>query len=159
MQRYVPPFLVLTPALAHLRKLRADGVGEADMRHQPFAEEGGNAAAGTVEELVGDDEIERAMFFFERPDGAQRNDAIDSERFHAVDIRPEIQLRRRDAMPAAVASEEGHVLAGQRAQDIIVRGIAEGSLYQDFLRRFKSGHGVEAAAADDSDFRFQFGIS
>ena len=29
----------------------------------------------------------------------------------------------------------------------------------DFLLRLESGHGVEAAAADDSDFRFQLALS
>jgi hypothetical protein len=55
--------------------------------------------------------------------------------------------------------EESHVFAGQRAQNIIVRGIAEWRLYENFLRRFKSGHGVQPATADDADFRFQFTLS
>jgi hypothetical protein len=41
-------------------QLRADGIGEADVRHQAFAEKSGDAAAGAVEELIGDHEIERA---------------------------------------------------------------------------------------------------
>src|ERR1017187_3196245 len=58
-------------------------------------------------------------------------------------------------MAASVAREEGDMLAGEGAQDVIVRGVAEGSLDDHLLRCFKSGHGVEPAAADDSDFCFQ----
>jgi len=36
------------------------------MGHQSVAEEGGYAAARAVEELVGDDEIERPVLLFER---------------------------------------------------------------------------------------------
>ena len=91
------------------------------MRDQAFAEEGRDAAARAVEELVGDDEIERAMLFLERADGAEGDDALHAERFHAVDIGAEVQFRRRDAVTAPVAREKRHLLAGERAEDIVVR--------------------------------------
>src|SRR5271165_354692 len=59
-------------------------------------------------------------------------------------------------MAAAMAREEGDALAGECAHYVVVRGLAKGSLDDDLLRRFKSRHGVEAATADNSDFRFQF---
>src|SRR5208337_978631 len=36
--------------LQELGELRADGIGEADVGHQAFAEEGGDAAAGAIDE-------------------------------------------------------------------------------------------------------------
>ncbi len=128
MQRYVPPFWPLTPAVGagfgdDVGKLRADGIGEADVGDQAFAEEGGDAAAGAVEELVGDDEIERAVLFLERADGAEGEDALDAERFHAVDIGAEVQFGGRDAMAASVAREEGDVAAGEFADDVSYRKV------------------------------------
>ena len=49
--------------------------------------------------------------------------------------------------------------ARQLAHHVVVRRRAEGRLDHDFFLRFKSGHGVEPAAADDSDFRFQLVLS
>ncbi len=156
----MPPCLTLTPAArqaspTHAGQLRADRVGEADVGHQAFAEEGGDAAAGAVEELVGDDEIERAVLFLERADGAEGDDALHAQRLHAVDVGAEVQLRGRDAVAAAVAREEGDLASGERAEDVVVRRAAEGRLDVGFFLGFEAGHGVESAAADDSDFRFQ----
>ncbi len=160
----MPPCFTLTPAARQAvvhdaGQLRADGIGEADVRDQAFAEERGDAAAGAVEELIGNDEIERPVLFLERADRAERDDALDAERLHAVDVGAEVQLRRRDAMAAAVAREEGDLSPGQRAEDVVVRRRAEGRVDDDFFLRFKAGHGVQPAAADDSDFRFQFVLS
>jgi hypothetical protein len=56
----------------HFGKLRANRIGEADMRHQAFAEKRGDAAARAIEKLIGDHELQRRVFFLERSDGAQR---------------------------------------------------------------------------------------
>ena len=76
MQRYVPPLLRVDAGRAagvcdNCGQLRADGIGEADVRHQAFAEERRDAAARAIEELIGDDEIERPVFLLQRSDGAQ----------------------------------------------------------------------------------------
>ena len=101
-------------------ELGADGVGEADVGDEALAEEGRDAAAGAVEELIGEDEVLRAVLFFERTDGAERDDALDAERFHAVDVGPKVELRGRDAMSAAVTGEEGDAASGEVAEDVIV---------------------------------------
>ncbi len=132
-------------------ELRADGIGETDMGDQAFAEEGGDAAAGAIDELIGDDEIERAMFFLERADGAEGEDAFDAERLQAPDIGAKIQLRRRDAMAAAVAGEEGDFPARERADDVGIRRRAPGCFDGDFALPFEAGHGIKPAASDDSD--------
>ena len=104
---------------------RADRIGEADVGHQAFAEEGGDAAARAVEELIGDDEIERPVLLLERSHRAERDDALHAQRLHAVDVGPEIQLRGREAMPAAVPRQERHLPARQLAHHVIVRRPAE----------------------------------
>ena len=55
-------------------------------------------------------------------------------------------------MAAAVAREECHAAPFEVADYEGVGGIAEGRLHANFAGRFEAGHGVEAAAADDSDF-------
>ena len=72
----MPPLLAVTPAVAqasldHVGQLRADGIGEADVRHQSFAEERGDAAARAIHELIGDHEIQRLVLFLQRADRAQ----------------------------------------------------------------------------------------
>ena len=81
------------------------------MRDQAFAEEGGDAAARAIEELIGDDEVERPVFFLERADRAERDDALDAQRLHAVDVGAEVEFAGRNAMAASVAREKGHPLA------------------------------------------------
>ena len=159
MQRYVPPRFALTPAASHAQlttsdNSRTNGIGEADVRHQAFAEKRRDAPAGAVEELIGNDEIERTMLFLERADRAQRDDALHAERFHAVDVGAKVELRGRRAMAASVPRQERDLFPGERAHHIVVRRRAPGRVDHLLLLGFEAGHGIEAAASDDSDFRF-----
>ena len=86
----------------YIRQLRADRFGETHVNHQAIAEECGNPSARAIEELIGDHEFERPMLFFERAHGTERYDALHAQRFHAVNVGAEIQIGRRDAVPAAV---------------------------------------------------------
>jgi len=61
---------------------------------------------GAVNELVGDDEVRRLVFFLEGADGGDRDDALDAELLHAVDVGAEVELRRQDAVAATVAREK-----------------------------------------------------
>ena len=114
---------------------RADRIGEADVRHQAFAEKGGRAAARAVEKLVGDHEIERPVLLLERADRAERNDPLHAQLFDAVDVGAEVHLRRRDAMPAAVPGQKCHLFARQLAHDVIVRRRAPGRVEDSLLLR------------------------
>ena len=72
------------------------------MRDQTIAEEGVDAVASTIEELIGDDEIERLVLFLERSDGRNGNDAVNPQLLKAVDISAEVQLTRQKAVTASV---------------------------------------------------------
>src|SRR5579875_1166217 len=50
-----------------VEKLRADRIGKADMRNNAVGEERRNAAACPIKKLIGNDEVQRAMFFFKGP--------------------------------------------------------------------------------------------
>src|ERR1039458_2708309 len=82
------------------------------------------------------------VFFLERTDRAERDDAFHTQRFHAVNVRPEIQLRRRKAVAAAVARQKRDLPPRQRPQNVVVRRAAEGRLGIDLLDGFKAWHGV-----------------
>ncbi len=132
-----------------LGKLRADRIGEADVRHQSFAEKSGDAAARAVEKLVRNYEFERRVFFLEGADGAQRNNPLDAERFEAVDVGAEIQLRRGDAMAAAMARKKRDLFPGQLSDDIVVRRPAPRRVDGQLLLYFKARHRIQSAAADN----------
>ncbi len=104
----------------------ADGVAERDVADDAFAEEGGGAGEGTVDELVGDDEVGGLVLFLQAADGADREDARDAEGLHRVDVGLEVQLRGKDAVALAVAGEEGDLAAFERAQGEDLAGCAEG---------------------------------
>ena len=53
-----------------------------------------------VDELIGNHKIRRLVLFLERADGRNRQNPLDSQFFHGIDIGPEVQLRGQDAMPA-----------------------------------------------------------
>ena len=75
----------VTPFAAHW-------VGKRDVRDQTIAEEGIDAVAGAIEELVGDHKIERLVLFLERSHGRDRNDSLDTQLLEAVDVGAEVQF-------------------------------------------------------------------
>src|ERR1017187_6295983 len=126
---------------------------EADMRHQSIAEERRRAAPRAIEELIGDDELERAVLLLERTHGAQRNDALYAQHPEAPDVGAEVQLRRRGAMTSPVPREKRDLLARERAHHVRVRWVAPRRPDQVFFLRFKARHRVQPAAANYSDLR------
>ncbi len=106
---------------------------------------------GAVEELVGDDEIERPVFFLERSHRAERHDALDAQHFEAVNVGPEVELRGHDAVSPGVAGQEGNAPPGERSHHVGVRGRAQGVSQRDLALPFESRHRVQAAAPDHPD--------
>ena len=104
------------------------------MRDDAVAEKRGNAQAGPVEELVGDEEFERAQRFLQGAHGADRDDALDAQHLHGVDIGAIVDFSGQQAMAAAVAREEGDAAAFERAENEGVGGIAERRMQADFAR-------------------------
>ena len=98
---------------------------EADVRDQPAAEERRDAAARAIEELIGNDEVERLVLLLQAADRARREDVLDAERLEAEDVGAEVQLRRHQPMPDAVPREKGDALAAQRADDVRRGRLAE----------------------------------
>ena len=79
--------------------------------HQPSAEEAFLARERAVDELIGDDEGARRQFLLERPTSRKRDDLGDAGALQAIDVGAEVKLAGRDAVAAAVARQEHHLLA------------------------------------------------
>ena len=124
---------------------------EAHMRDEPAPEERADAALGTVEELIGNDDVERLHLGAEAADRAGRQDRADAEHLHPEDVRAEVQLGRRDAVAGAVPREECHLAPAQRADEVGPRGIPERRCQRDFFSLRQIGHVVQAAPTNDPD--------
>ncbi len=61
--------------------LRASGSIESDVSDEAAAEKCGDAILGTIDELVGNEKFAGFEFFFQGTDGADRDEAIDADKF------------------------------------------------------------------------------
>jgi hypothetical protein len=136
---------------------RADRLGERDVGHQAVAEEGVDAVAGAVEELVGDDDVGRLVVDLQRADGGDRDQLLDSQRLEAVDVGAVVELGRRQPVAASVARQEGDRAPVQLADDVGVRRLAERRRDPPLLAHHQPLHLVEAAAADHTDTNIAHG--
>ena len=124
-----------------LRKLGADWVGEGDVGNDAVAEEGVDAMASSIEELVGDYEVEWLVLFLERADRGDGDDAVDAELLESVDIGAEVEFGGQEAVARAVTREEGDLAAFEGTEYVGIGGIAERSLLADFVDVGEPGHG------------------
>jgi hypothetical protein len=134
-------------------QLRADGISEGNVRDQAAAEKGIDAMSRAVEKLIRNDEIERLVPFLERSHGGDGNDALHSKLLEAMDIGTEVQFARENAVAASMTREKCNFAAFEHATNVGIRWRPEWGSYANFFRLRQSGHGIEPAAADNSEFR------
>jgi hypothetical protein len=72
------------------REISANGIAKRNMRNNSIAEKRVDAMPRAVEELIGDDELQRLMLFLERSDSGNGYDALHAELFEAMNIGAEI---------------------------------------------------------------------
>src|SRR6267378_8146908 len=132
-------------------QLRANGFRETDVRGHAIPEKSGHAVPGAIVELVGNQEIERFQILLKRTDGADRDDSLDAELFHSVNVGAIIYFCRQKTVPARVACKKRDALPFQLADNERVGRVAERSFYPHLARVFEARHGVEAAAANNAD--------
>ena len=108
-----------------------------------------------IDELVGDNEIGWLVLFLQGANCRDGENALHSEFLEGVDIGPEVQLRREDAVTATVAREERNPVSFQFAENEWVRWIPKGRFDAFFVDVGKSGHRVKPAAADNPDLRLR----
>ena len=156
MQRYTPFFLTLTPAAAQASTATSANSGQIgsakpDVRHNAFAEESRNPAACAIDELIGNYEVQGLVLLLQRADRAERDNPFDSQHLHAINIGPKVELRWRDAMPAAMPRQERDTAARQLAHYKLLRRAAEGRVHRNLFLCLKSWHGVQPAPSDNAD--------
>src|SRR3981189_760778 len=98
-------------------ELCTHGFRKTYVRGHAIAEKSGYAMAGAIVELVRNQEIERFQIFLKRTDGADRDDSLDAELFHGVDVGAIIYFRRQKSVPARVACQKRNTLPFQLADD------------------------------------------
>src|SRR5579864_7572789 len=86
----------------HPRKLPANWIGEGDVSNHSVAKESVHTMAGAIEKLVWNHEIQRLVLFFERTNGRNGDDALDTELFEAMNIGAEVQLARKNSVSTPV---------------------------------------------------------
>src|SRR5271167_2529111 len=135
------------------RELRAGRLVKGDVSDDAVAKESRLAALGAIDKLIHDQEFPRAQILLKRADSADGNDTLHAEKFHGVDVGPEIQLAGSETMAAAVTREKYHPLAFDSANNKCIGRLAERGLDADFARVREAAHEIEATAADNADFR------
>src|SRR5262249_58558305 len=106
-------------------KKPAPGAGYAEVDDEAVQEERRHPPLREIDELIGDDQIEWPDVVLHAANGGDRDDPLHAERFQAPDVRAEVQLGRRQAMPATVPRQEDDRAAVEGAGAEIVRRIAE----------------------------------
>src|SRR5674476_484718 len=84
---------------------------------------------GPVEELVREDDVPWADLFAERPDGVDRDQALDSQLLEAEYVSTVVDLGREEPMALAVTGQKGHTAAFERPDDIGAGRVADCLLY------------------------------
>src|SRR6266571_2226323 len=137
------------------RQLRTYRIGEGNVRYYAITEKSIHAMTRAIHKLVRDYELKRPVFFFERANGGNGKNALNSELLEAVNVRAEVQLAGQNAVSAPVPGQKGDFLSFERAENVSVRRRAERSLLLHFVYVGQAGHGIQPAAADDSNFSFR----
>ena len=97
-----------------LLTIRLSEVDVGDMGQITF-EEGVRARPGVVDDLAGDREPGGPEFSGDPPNGRHRQQARDTGMLEGPQVRPVVDLVRRDRVTVAVAREKHHLTSEQHA--------------------------------------------
>src|SRR4051812_38554882 len=120
--------------------MSANGMREGDVRRQTLTEERGDAALRPIEELVGQQQVERRVLGLEAPNGARRENPFGAEQLEAEDVGAKVQFRREDAVPDAMPREKRHPLALQNAGHVRPGWVAEWRRHAHLLALLEVRH-------------------
>src|SRR5581483_8495895 len=136
------------------RDLRARRLVERHVRDEAPAEKRGRAQLRAVHELIHNQKLAGPKFLFKRAHGADRNDALAAQQLQRVNVRPEVDLTRKNSMSAPMASKKRDTLSFQCSNDDGLGRFSERRFQANFARVRETAHGIESAAADDPDRGF-----
>src|SRR6516162_3588494 len=124
------------------------------MRHDAVAEKSIDALARSIKKLIRNHKVERLVFFLERTDRGNRQDALHAQLFEAVNVGAEVQFGGQEAMSASVARKERDFPPFECAENIGVRRIAERSFVLDFADTGLALQVIKPAASGVPYLRF-----
>ena len=139
----------------HLSLFLANRMSKADVRDKAVSKERVDTVACAIHKLIGNDKVERPMFFFQRADGRQRNDPRDPKLLQPVNVGTVIQLRRHEAMSPPMTGQKSDASTSQRTQNVGIGGRAKWGLQRHLAHVGQPRHRVEAAPADNANFRLR----
>ena len=145
----------LAGSFDHLSELRTDRIGKSNVSHDAFTEKRIHAMTRAIEELIGNYEVERLVFFLQRTDRGHGDDPFHTELLEAINIGAKIQFGGKNAMAASMPRQECDFAPFESAQDVSVRRFAEWSLLPNFIYIGEARHRIQPAAANDANFRLR----
>ena len=86
----------------------AKGFGKRDVGNDAGVKKGADPAAGAVNKLVGDYQIQGGKILFQAADGADGKEPLHAQGFQGVDVGPGRNCGGIKAVAAAVARQKGH---------------------------------------------------
>src|ERR1700730_17719273 len=121
------------------------------MRDNATAKKRGDPMTGAIVKLVGNQKIQRLQIFLQGADRAHGDDSLDAQLFHRMNVGAVIDLRRKEAVPARVAREEGDTLSLERTHHKGVGWIPKGRSDAHLAWLLEPRHVVKTAASDDAN--------
>src|SRR5215212_12193053 len=107
--------------------------------------------ARAIEELIGNDHIERRILLLQRSNRRGRENTLDTKQLHRIDVRAKWNFCRRKTMTAPVTRQESNAFAFERADDERVGRWSKGSVNCDFFDGGQLRHLIETTAANNAD--------
>ena len=128
-----------------------NGCANPTCADEPVAEERADAPLGAIEELIGNDDVERPVLLLQAADRARRQDALDAEHLEAEDVGAEVQLGRQQRWPAPCRARNATRLPRSVPITYGPDGSPNGVATRPLFAVGQLRHVVQAAAADDAD--------
>ena len=143
-------------SLENIAKLTTNRMSKSHMPDDAVAEKCRFvcSCSRSVEELVRNHKIRRSIFLLKRADGRDRQNVLDAEHLHRVDVRPKGKFARRKLMPASMPRQKRHGHTIQFAHNERIRRRTKRRLNGNLPHILKFRHLVKTTASDYSDSYF-----
>ena len=123
------------------------------MSDDPLVEERVRRVSGrAVKILIDNHDVARSVILAQAPDGRHAQDVRDSELLQRIDVRPVVQLMRRDLVMFAVTRQKHDFMSVQLAFEQLRLGSAERSFRIPAVPHIEMIDSVKSASADDRKF-------
>src|ERR1043166_709421 len=105
----------------------------------------------SIKELIGNNEVSRCILFLQTTDGRDRQNVLDAEQLHCVDVCAEGKLAWCQFVASAVSRKKRDCHAVQFTNNKRIGRTAKWRFDRDFTHVLQFRHLIQTAAADDPD--------